>query len=102
MPTASNETLEDTLKRRYRSRALSRRYAKENARKAATNGRTEQAAECSAIARQHLGACGEITKIARDSGISLDTYALNQQVASLYDEIEETLRIFEATRPEGE
>lgn len=96
------ETTREVLERRYRSRALSRRYAKDNAKSAASKGRSEESAEYSTQAAQHLGALGEITKIARDCGIYLDTYALNQQAKDKHDETEETLRVFEATRPEGE
>ena len=95
------ETTQEVLERRYRSRALSRRYAKDHARHAASKARPEEAAEYSQQAAQHLGALGEITKIARDLGISLDTYDLNEQAKAKHDEIEEALRVFEATRPEG-
>ncbi len=43
-----------------------------------------------------------ISKIAHDLGIELDASALEQQARAKYEEIEETLRVFEATRAEEE
>ncbi len=100
MDNTRGETVQEVLERHYVSRAISCLKARKNTRKAREKGDTAKAAEFSARADQHNSACAEVRKIASDLGIALDTYALIERAKEFEREVQETLRVFEAARPE--
>ena len=88
------ESVQEVLERRWVSRTLSMRDAQENRRKHARRGLDESAARLAARREQHISACAEVEKIARDLGITLDKEALNQRVQNIQDDIEQVAQAF--------
>lgn len=83
------ESTRELLQRRYTNRAISRRKAEAQARVATLAGRPADAAEAFARAAQELGACVEITGIARDLSIEFDNDALTRRIGKIESESEQ-------------
>lgn len=83
------ESTQELLERRYANRAISRRRAEGQARVATLAGRPADAAEAFARAAQELGACIEITGIARDMNVDLNNDSLAQRIRKLESESEQ-------------
>ena len=98
------ETTQQVLERRYVSRMLSAQDARKLFSKASQSQDPDEAATAKEAALQrarNISACAEISKIARDLGIELDTYELTQRANDLQREIEETIAVMEAARRNG-
>lgn len=83
------ESTQDVLECRYASRSVSRRKAEAEAREA-TRGQNPQAvAEALGRAARDLGACMEITEIARELYVDLDNSSLTRRIRELESESEQ-------------